>query len=185
MTDPHNDTQKPMTPERLATIRFGRRFDWVIALVIMVIAIGFIAMLQSLPQRATFFPWFITISIMLIGGIYCAGKIRRPDRWDGLYDPEADLDAGDVDTGPVFLFEHRRGILRFIAIFVGLILATMALGPEIAVPAFLAVMLWAGGESRIVAILSGVAFWLAIHFVFGDFMSINLPPGYLTETFLK
>lgn len=149
----------------------------------MVIAIGFIAMLQSLPQRATFFPWFITISIMLIGGIYCFGKLRHPDRWDGLYDPEETTDQAERDTGPVFMFEHGRGILRAVAIFLGLVAGTLVLGPEIAVPLFLAAMLWTGGERKSVAILSGIGFWLVVHFVFGDAMSINLPSGFLTEAF--
>lgn len=128
MTDPARAARAK--PDRIQTIRFGRRFDWAITLAIMVIAIGFIAMLQSLPQRATFFPWFITISIMLIGGIYCFGKLRHPDRWDGLYDPEETTDQAERDTGPVFMFEHGRGILRAVAIFLGLVARHLGAGPR-------------------------------------------------------
>ena len=62
MTDPDD-----LSPERRAAIGFGRKADWIIAVTIMVIAVVFIWMLQPLPQRATFFPWFITISILIIG----------------------------------------------------------------------------------------------------------------------
>lgn len=174
-----------MTPERLRPILFGRRADWVIAIFIMVTAIGFIAMLQSLPVRATFFPWFITVAIMVAGGIYAVGKIRRPDRWDGQYDPEVPGDHGERDTGPAFLVEHARGIVRALAIFVALIAATFAVGPEYALPVFITIMLWGAGESRYLAVASGLAFWLVIHFVFGDAMSINLPTGLLTDMIFR
>lgn len=164
---------------RQAAIRFGRRADWIIAAVIMVVAVGFIYLLRNLPQRATFFPWFITISILTVGTAYAVGKLRSPSKWDAQYDPETETEHGEHDTGPAFLVPYMRGIARALAIFAGLVLATIAFGPEFAVPVFLAGSLWIAGENRLVAVLSGAGFWLVIHYVFGSFMSINLPVGFL------
>ena len=172
MTDPDD-----LSPERRAAIGFGRKADWIMAVTIMVIAVVFIWMLQPLPQRATFFPWFITISILIIGTVYGVGKLRNPARWDAEYDPEEEFG----DTGPPFLVEFRAGILRALVVFVCLIAGTMAFGPKLAVPVFVTIALWLNKENRIVAVLSGIAFWLAIHFVFGKSMSINLPTGYFTD----
>ena len=171
-----------LPPDRLAAIRFGRRADWIITVAILVIAVVFIYMLQDLPQRATFFPWFITICVVLVVLIYSAGKLRDPGRWDLQYDPAAETAHGaEKDTGPPFLVPHRRGILRAIAVFLGVVIASLALGPKIAVPAFVALGLWFNGENKVAAVLSGIAFWAVVHFVFGIMMSINLPPGVLLE----
>lgn len=172
-----------MTEERMRAIILGRRADWIITIAIMVLAIIFIYLLQSLPERATFFPWFITTSIMLIGGIYSYGKWKRKDRWDAQYDPQAEVGAAESDTGPAFIVQYWRGIIKSLGTFFALIFATIILGPEFSVPLFVTASLWFNKESKIVAVLSGIGFWLVIHFVFGDFMSINLPTGYLIDLF--
>lgn len=171
--------ETPDEAKRQAAVRFGRRTDWIIALVIMALAVVFIVMLRSLPQRATFFPWFITISIMLVGGFYALTKLRKPDIWDALYDPYGGPDQGIGDTGPAFLVHYGRGILKWLAIFLAVILGAILIGPKYAVPVFVAAALWLGGENKILALASGVAFWMVIHFVFGQAMSINLPIGAL------
>lgn len=171
-----------MTPQRERAIALGRRIDWILTALIVFIAIGFIYMLQSLPQRATFFPWFITISIVVIATTYTIGKLRDPAKWDEHYNPRLGEDDIDVDTGPAFIVDHVQGIIRATVTFVLLVLGTMMIGPVFAVPIFVTISLWLNGENKIVAILSGIGFWMIVHFVFGEFMSINLPTGYLTET---
>lgn len=175
--------ESEMTEERRAAIRFGRRGDWIIAVTIMVIAIVFIYLLQSLPVRAKFYPWFITISVMLVGGVYAFIKLRNPAVWDAQYDPAIEMEQGERDTGPAYLVPHLRAVLRVFAVFLALVLAALALGPKIAVPIFVTLALWMNGENKVVAVLSGVAFWLVTHFVFGKAMSINLPAGFLLEVF--
>lgn len=170
-----------LSPERRDAIGFGRRIDWIITVAILVIAVVFIYMLQSLPQRATFFPWFITISILTVGSVYIAGKFRLPGRWDAQYDPATEVEHGEHDTGPAFLVPYRRKILRALAIFLGLAIAAILVGPKFAVPIFVALALWLSGENRTAAVLSGIGFWVVVHFVFGGLMSINLPAGYLCE----
>lgn len=172
-----------LSTERRKAIRFGRRFDWIITVTILVIAVVFIYMLQSLPQRATFFPWFITISIVSVGAVYITGKFRLPGRWDALYDPATEIEYGEHDTGPAFLVPYGRNVLRALAIFLGLAIAAILIGPKFAVPIFVALALWLSGENRIAAVLSGIGFWLVVHFIFGRLMSINLPAGYLFELF--
>lgn len=173
---------KDLPQDSRAAIRFGRQVDWTITIVIMVVAVVFILLLQSLPLRATFFPWFITISILTVGSVYAVGKLRNPARWDAHYDPEAEQEHGEErDTGPAFLVPYRFGILRALAIFIALVLGTIALGPKFAVPIFVTLALWLNGENKIAAVLSGLGFWLVIQFVFGKMMSINLPVGYLTD----
>lgn len=167
---------------RRKPIQFGRRVDWAIHIAIVLIGVLFIWMLQSLPQRATFFPWFITISILIVGTAYGIGKIRYPGKWDGQYDPETEGEHGaEIDTGPAYLVPYKTAILKAFVMFLGLVLFTMAMGSKISVPLFVAFMLWLNGENKIGAVVSGVAFWLAIHFIFFKAMSINLPTGYLTS----
>lgn len=170
-----------MTPLRQKAIAFGRRLDWILTATIVLIAIVFIYMLQDLPQRATFFPWFITISIMIIATSYTVGKLRNPAKWDAHYNPMVDEDEVETDVGPTYIVAHTRGILIATATFIALILATMLIGPLYAVPVFVALSLALNGENKIVALLSGIGFWMVIHFIFGDAMSINLPTGYLTD----
>lgn len=172
-----------LSPERRKAIGFGRRIDWIITVVILVIAVVFIYMLQSLPQRATFFPWFITISILSVGAVYITGKFRLPGRWDAQYDPATEVEHGEHDTGPAFLVPYGRNILHALGIFLGLTISATLVGPKFAVPIFVALALWMSGENKIAAVLSGIGFWLVVHFIFGRLMSINLPTGYLFELF--
>lgn len=169
-----------MSRVREQAIKLGRRIDWILTAGIVIVAIVFIYMLQDLPQRATFFPWFITAAILLIAAVYSYGKFRKPGKWDAHFAPEIGKDGIEPDVGPTFIIGHKRGILIAVVSFVALVLTTMAIGPEFAVPLFVTVSLALNGENKIVAVLSGVAFWLIIHFVFGDFMSINVPTGYLS-----
>lgn len=176
-----DDTPSKDQLEREESIQFGRRVDWTIAAIILIIAILFIYMLQSLPERATFFPWFITISIMIVSGIYMYGKIKKPEIWDDLYDPEAELDLAENDIGPPFIVAYKKQIARTLLIFSTLIFVTFLIGPKYSVPIFVTAMLWMSKENKIVAILSGIFFWIVIEFIFGNIMSINLPVGYIFD----
>lgn len=166
---------------RHTAIQFGRTGDWIIAVVIIVSAMLFIYMLWDLPERAVFYPSFITISIMVVGGFYTINKIRRPDAWDAQYDPKIVSAKADADTGPAYLVPHLRAILRVFAVFIGFVCFTILLGPKFAVPAFVTLALWFNGENKLVAVGSGLVFFLIIHLVFGQFMSINLPIGIVQE----
>lgn len=162
------------------SVLLGRRIDLALTLIIMVIAIVFIYLLQSLPIRATFFPWFITISIMCVGTFYLIGKYKAPAKWDDQYVAKQD-NPKDQDLGPAYFLAYRDGILRTIFVFFCLVIATFAFGQKFAVPLFLTIMLWTAKENKIVAILSGLFFFVIIEFVFGGLMSINLPVGYVIE----
>lgn len=162
------------------SVKFGRRFDLIITLTILITAILFIYMLMDLPERATFFPWFITISIVLVAAIYLTSKYRNPSRWDEQYLPD-DENPSDQDLGPAYLIAYGRSILRILLIFLGLVITTLALGQTYAVPLFVVIMLWVGKENKLVAIASGLLFYIIIRFVFGDMMSINLPVGYVID----
>lgn len=174
-------TQEKDIKETTSSIILGRRIDWTITTTILIIGILFIFLLQSLPERATFFPWFITISIVVIGSLYMWGKVQKPDRWDEQYASTEDGEEIERDTGPAFMLKYRRGIARTLLYFTLLILSTFVIGPKYAVPLFVTLMLWISKENKIVAILSGLFFWLVIEFIFGRFMSINLPTGYLID----
>ena len=163
------------------SVRFGRRVDWTLAIIIIVIGIVFIYLLQSLPQRATFFPWFITISIVIVGAVYTIGKWTRPSRWDAQYLPPDGVEEGNVDTGPAYLVPYMGRIVRSMLIFMAAVVAAIMIGPKFAVPIFVTVTLIMGGENKIGALISGVGFFLVIHYVFGEVMTINLPKGVLIE----
>lgn len=175
------NAESEIRDDRQASILLGRRVDLTITLLIMVIAVVFIYLLQSLPERATFFPWFITISIMFVGSIYLTGKVRDPARWDNQYDPEAEAEHVENDLGPAYLVEYRSGVARASITFLLLILVTFAIGPKYSVPIFVTVMLLIGKENKIVAVLSGIFFLVITEYVFGNIMSINLPTGYFID----
>jgi len=165
--------------DRNQSIAFGRRVDWIVSMIILIIGVAFIIMLQSLPGRATIFPWFITISIVFITATYVYGKYRNKAVWDELYDPDTKDGDEMADTGPAFVLAHRRGVLISLGSFLLVVAMTMVLGPEYAVPLFVFGSLLARKENWILSVLSGIGIWVIIHFVFGDMMRINVPVGFL------
>jgi hypothetical protein len=169
--------------KRQRAIDVGRKIDWIIAISIVLIAITFIFMLFPLPQRATFFPWFITISMVLFGSVYVFHKLRKPNIWDELYSPNPESNSAEIDTGPAYLLPYWGGIFKAFAMFLGVVIAAIAIGPKWAVPLFVTAALWISGERKLLAVGSGLMFWLIVHFVFNKAMSINLPEGLLQEIF--
>lgn len=173
-----------LSPARQRAISLGRRVDWIITLAILFVAVGFIWMLRDLPHRATAFPWFITVSILAAGGKYAVGKWRNPGAWDDLYDPGHEVEHGEeLDTGPGYVVPYLRSVLKAFAVFLTLVVSVILFGLDMAVPAFVLLALWLGGEGKVTAILSAVAFWAIVRFVFGTLMSINLPDGVLALPF--
>ncbi len=167
-------------PDPARLIRLGRRLDWALTVALFVIAIWFVYMLRDLPVRATVFPWFIAGSMVIVAILYAIGKLRRPDRWDHCYEvPEETID--EAALGPAHLLQRAPQIGIALAAFIGLSLLIYLIGHEYAVPIFVAAYLLVRRENWIVAVVSGLALWALIHFVFSDFMSINLPAGTLIE----
>jgi Tripartite tricarboxylate transporter TctB family len=177
------DHEKPMTPERLRPIELGRKADWVVVVVLFVALIAYISLAQGLPWRATVFPWFITISMMIVLGLYAFAKWRDKSVWDEVYDPEHDGKALDGDTGPDFILSNRRGVLMAVGGFLALTAMTMLIGPVFAIPLFVGGHLYLRGENKIFALASLIGLWLVMHYGFGKAMHINLPDGFLTALF--
>jgi hypothetical protein len=175
--------EKPMTPERLRPIGLGRKSDWMIVVILFVLVIIYIALAQGLPWRATVFPWFITISMLIVLGLYAFAKWRNPAVWDEVYDPESTTMSVDGDTGPHFILSNMKGVLRSLGGFLALTALTMLIGPVFAIPLFVGGYLTFSGENKIFALASTVALWLLMHYGFGSAMHINLPNGFLIDLF--
>jgi hypothetical protein len=174
---------KPMTPERMRPILLGRKWDWILMAILFVILIIYIALVQHLSWRATVFPWFITVAMLFVLGLYGLSKKRNPAVWDEIYDPEHESMSVDGDTGPDYLMKNASGVKRSLFGFLAITALTMLLGPVYAIPLFVGGYLYFQGENKIFAAVSLVALWIVMHYGFAGAMHINLPDGFLIDLF--
>lgn len=166
------------------TIRVARTIDWILVALFVATSVLFISLLLDLPPRATIFPWFVSVTMVLVALVYSAGNLRNPARWDDKpAETGDDEETAATAIGIAALKGRGREIFRMFAavyIFGG---AIMLVGHLVAVPLFILAYVLYRRESWVLAVGGAVVFFVLIQLVFIEGMDIVFPEPMLLRWF--